>query len=103
MRIQFQPNRQKLSLKGDTANRALDDLSTLSSLGITTDGELVVKDLGPQISWKIVFLTEYVPLFTQFFMTWLNYGTLTIAGRTFDYTSAILSLPCILLWKRFRA
>ncbi|KAF8576104.1 hypothetical protein K439DRAFT_690815 [Ramaria rubella] len=55
----FYPDRQKVSLKSDSTNKALDDETTLASLGIVSDGELVVKDLGPQISWKTVFLIEY--------------------------------------------
>ncbi|KAF8492874.1 3-oxo-5-alpha-steroid 4-dehydrogenase-domain-containing protein [Gautieria morchelliformis] len=68
----FHPDRQKLSLKSDNTNKALDEQTTLTKLGITTGGELVVKDLGPQISWKLVFLVEYAgpliihPLFYHF-------------------------------------
>ena len=51
-------SRQKLSLKGD--KKALPDDATLASVGITDGGELVVKDLGPQISWRTVFMVEYV-------------------------------------------
>jgi len=49
--------RQKLSLKGEA--KALDDNAILASAGVRDDGELVVKDLGPQVSWRTVFLTEY--------------------------------------------
>jgi len=58
---QFYVSRQKLSLKGSKA--ALADDVTLKD----TDGaELSVKDLGPQISWKVVFLIEYVSYFIFF-------------------------------------
>ena len=99
-RLQLQPSRQKLSLKSDTANKALDDLATLSSIGITSDGELVVKDLGAQISWRTVFLTEYVRFLTHFLRGLVK---LLVPGWTFDYTSVILSLPCSLLWQGLQA
>lgn len=51
-------SRQKLSLKGE--KKTLSDETTLASLGIADEGELAVKDLGPQISWKTVFVIEYV-------------------------------------------
>ncbi|KAI9454756.1 3-oxo-5-alpha-steroid 4-dehydrogenase-domain-containing protein [Lactarius psammicola] len=49
--------RQKLILKGDA--KALDDDATLAAAGVHDGGEVVVKDLGPQVSWRTVFLTEY--------------------------------------------
>ncbi|KAH9997146.1 3-oxo-5-alpha-steroid 4-dehydrogenase-domain-containing protein [Russula compacta] len=49
--------RQKLAAKGEA--KALDDDAILAAAGIRDGGELVVKDLGPQISWRTVFLTEY--------------------------------------------
>jgi hypothetical protein len=32
----------------------------LAAAGVRDGGELVVKDLGSQVSWKTVFLVEYV-------------------------------------------
>jgi len=49
--------RQKLTLKGES--KALDDNVILAAAGIRDGGELVVKDLGSQVSWKTVFLVEY--------------------------------------------
>ncbi|SNX86056.1 related to TSC13 - Enoyl reductase involved in very long chain fatty acid elongation [Melanopsichium pennsylvanicum] len=42
----------------------LDDDASLYSLGVSSGSNLYVKDLGPQIGWKTVFLTEYAgPIF----------------------------------------
>ena len=60
---QFPSSRQKLTLKGD--KKALSDDDTLAKLGISDGGELAIKDLGPQIGWKTVFLIEYVGAFTS--------------------------------------
>lgn len=54
----FNPDRQKLSVKGSKSNLASD--TKLAEVGVTDGGELIVKDLGPQISWRTVFLIEYV-------------------------------------------
>jgi len=45
-----------------------DDNATLKSLGVGQNSVLIFKDLGPQISYKTVFLVEYAgPLFIYFF------------------------------------
>lgn len=42
----------------------LDDDKSLADLGVSSGQTLYVKDLGPQIGWKTVFLTEYAgPIF----------------------------------------
>nr|WHE05772.1 3-oxo-5-alpha-steroid 4-dehydrogenase-domain-containing protein [Flammulina filiformis] len=54
----FHTSRQKLSLKGQKA--ALDDETKLKDLGLGAGGEIDIKDLGPQLSWKLVFVVEYL-------------------------------------------
>lgn len=55
---QLYVSRQKLTLKGE--RKALDDDTSLEDAGVRDGGELLVKDLGPQISWRAVFVVEYV-------------------------------------------
>ncbi|THG99886.1 hypothetical protein EW145_g7175 [Phellinidium pouzarii] len=73
----FDASRQKLSLRGD--KKALLDEDSLAKVGVTPDeGELTVKDLGRQISWRTVFIVEYAgplvihPLF--YYLPKLIYG-----------------------------
>ncbi|KAH7884782.1 3-oxo-5-alpha-steroid 4-dehydrogenase-domain-containing protein [Phlebopus sp. FC_14] len=54
---QFYPARQKVTL--NDSKELLPDETKLVDAGITDGGEVAVKDLGHQISWKTVFLVEY--------------------------------------------
>ncbi|KAJ1022546.1 hypothetical protein NDA16_003535 [Ustilago loliicola] len=56
------PERQRITT--EDKKPLLDDDASLSSLGVSSGQTLYVKDLGPQIGWKTVFLTEYAgPIF----------------------------------------
>jgi very-long-chain enoyl-CoA reductase len=49
----------------------VDEKGLSDVLGSDADGwELQVKDLGPQVSWKMVFVVEYV----SFLVTFLSLG-----------------------------
>ncbi|GBP75292.1 Probable very-long-chain enoyl-CoA reductase art-1 [Eumeta japonica] len=66
------------AIKLDVKGKALKDEDRLSSLNIEKGTKLYLKDLGPQISWRNVFLAEYAgPLFVYLWVyqrPWLLYG-----------------------------
>ncbi|XP_067001230.2 probable very-long-chain enoyl-CoA reductase art-1 [Anabrus simplex] len=70
------PDRQSIRL--ESKGKSLSDGETLKSLGLKNGTKLYVKDLGPQIGWKTVFLAEYAgPLAVYLWIyqrPWLFYG-----------------------------
>lgn len=72
------PHVHRQSLRLDAKGKALSDSDTLKNLSISNGGKLYLKDLGPQISWKGVFLVEYSgPLFLYLWIyqrPWIFYG-----------------------------
>ncbi|KAM4721206.1 very-long-chain enoyl-CoA reductase-like [Rhinophrynus dorsalis] len=62
---QWYPARQSIRL--DPKGRSLKDEEILQDLPVGTTATLYFRDLGPQIGWTMVFLTEYAgPLFVYF-------------------------------------
>lgn len=51
------PNRQSLRL--EPRGKSVKDTDTLQSLNLRAGDRVYIKDLGPQIGWKTVFLAEY--------------------------------------------
>ncbi|KAK2723020.1 very-long-chain enoyl-CoA reductase-like [Artemia franciscana] len=72
----LQPERQELRL--EPRSKGLDDKVTLEQIDIKNGSQLFLKDLGPQVAWKTVFLAEYAgPLFVYLWVytrPWLLYG-----------------------------
>jgi very-long-chain enoyl-CoA reductase len=70
------PARQSLRLEPKGKTLAEDE--SLTSLGLKSGSKLYVKDLGPQIGWKTVFLAEYAGPLLMYLWTykrpWLFYG-----------------------------
>lgn len=78
--------------------KALDDDERLTNvLGEKfATGELVVKDLGPQVGWQTVYLIEYVSIHR---LCHVYYGANDGADWTFAYPSIVLSLPTTMVRK----
>jgi len=55
----FSPDRQKLTTGVDRTSPVLEDKKKVQDYQLT-DGTIYLKDLGPQIAWKHVFLLEYL-------------------------------------------
>lgn len=53
------PKADRLSVRLEARGKQVKDSDTVKALGIQNGGKLYVKDLGPQIGWKTVFLAEY--------------------------------------------
>ncbi|EAU85246.1 hypothetical protein CC1G_10032 [Coprinopsis cinerea okayama7 len=92
----FKVVRQKLTLKGE--KKALEDDAKLDAvLGGKT--ELQVKDLGPQISWRTVFLIEYAgPLVIHpliYYFPKVFYGQEVVHSKLQKYIFAFVMLHFI--------
>lgn len=85
------PDRQ--SIKLEAKGRSLKDESTLKSLNLDNGSKLYLQDLGPQISWKNVFLAEYAgPLFVYLWVyqrPWILYGSDTASPGTVATIAAV--------------
>lgn len=73
------PDRQSIRL--EAKGKTLKDSDTIQSLNLSAGAKLYVKDLGPQIGWKTVFLAEYAgPLAVYLWIyqrPWLFFGDVT--------------------------
>ncbi|KAK3933392.1 putative very-long-chain enoyl-CoA reductase art-1 [Frankliniella fusca] len=71
------------SIRLEAKGQSLKDEESVKNLGLRSGSKIYVRDLGPQIGWKTVFLAEYAgPLVVYLWIyqrPWLFYGD---AGRT---------------------
>lgn len=58
-KLKSTPNANRQSLRLEPRGKSLKDTDTLHSLNLRAGDKVYVKDLGPQIGWKTVFLAEY--------------------------------------------
>ncbi|EHH29726.1 hypothetical protein EGK_10219, partial [Macaca mulatta] len=91
---QWYPARQSLRL--DPKGKSLKDEDILQKLPVGTTATLYFRDLGAQISWVTVFLTEYAgPLFIYLLF---YFRVPFIYGHKYDFTSSrhtVVHLACI--------
>nr|CAG4649483.1 EOG090X097L [Scapholeberis mucronata]SVE93728.1 EOG090X097L [Scapholeberis mucronata] len=70
------PGRQEFRL--EPRSKGLEENKTIESIGLKNHSKLYLKDLGPQIAWKTVFLIEYAgPLIAYAWIyqrPWIFYG-----------------------------
>ncbi|XP_013783850.1 very-long-chain enoyl-CoA reductase-like [Limulus polyphemus] len=64
------PERQ--ALRVDPKGKSLPDETTLETLSLKDEKVLFLKDLGPQIGWKTVFLWEYTGPLVLYLVTYLR-------------------------------
>src|SRR3989338_2952087 len=73
------PSRQRFTVGEGKDRQALALGKKLSDFGLKDGSVLTFKDLGPQISWRTVFLVEYAgPIFIYMFFflrPWFVYGS----------------------------
>uniref|UniRef100_A0A670K7F0 Very-long-chain enoyl-CoA reductase n=1 Tax=Podarcis muralis TaxID=64176 RepID=A0A670K7F0_PODMU len=91
---QWYPARQSLRL--DPKGKSLKDEDILQNLPVGTTATLYFRDLGAQISWVTVFLTEYAGPLLIYLLFYFRVPF--IYGHKYDFTSSkysVVHLACI--------
>lgn len=74
---------ERQSIRLEARGKSVKDTDTLQSLNLRNGSKLYVKDLGPQIGWKTVFLAEYAGPLAVYLLIyqrpWLFYGDVSSA------------------------
>lgn len=83
------PERQ--SVRCDIKDQNRKDNVTVSSLGLSNGSKIYIKDLGPQISYRTVFILEYLgPLVLYIIVAtrpWILYGDKAGGAYPFSATA----------------
>lgn len=76
------------SIRTDIKGKDTKDSLTVANINLDTGNKIYVKDLGPQIGWKTVFLLEYFgPLVVYLYIStrpWIFYGN---KGKEYPYST----------------
>uniref|UniRef100_A0A6I8P322 Very-long-chain enoyl-CoA reductase n=1 Tax=Ornithorhynchus anatinus TaxID=9258 RepID=A0A6I8P322_ORNAN len=91
---QWYPARQSLRL--DPKGKSLKDEDVLQNLPVGTTATLYFRDLGAQISWVTVFLTEYAGPLLIYLLFYFRVPF--VYGHKYDFTSSrhtVVHLACI--------
>lgn len=77
---------ERQSIRLEARGKTLNDNETLQSLNLRSGSKLYVKDLGPQIGWKTVFLCEYAGPLAVYLLIyqrpWLFFGDVSAPIHT---------------------
>ena len=77
---------ERQSLRTDAKGKGIADDKKISELGLSKQGaQLFLRDLGPQIPWKTVFLLEYAGPFFIYPLFYLRPSWI-YGGRSNNYT-----------------
>ncbi|KAG6934251.1 trans-2,3-enoyl-CoA reductase [Chelydra serpentina] len=91
---QWYPARQSIRL--DPKGKSLRDEEILQHLPVGTTATLYFKDLGPQIGWTMVFLTEYAgPLFIYFLFYFRMPFVYGLDDKLTSSPHPVVNLACI--------
>lgn len=75
-------NVSEVSVAFVAESKSLNDNVTLESAGIKSGQQIILKDLGPQIGWKTVFLVEYAGPLIVYLLTYARPALLYGAGAS---------------------